>query len=242
MGLSGAVILLAVGNIVGSTVMFPSSTGDVVRDTETQSLEQVAPRQVQPVPFDATRFDSLTATQLGAIFDSAAARGLPTRPLIDRALEGAARRIAGSKIVSVVRTHAAAMSDAREALGAASTAAELTAGASALRGGVDTRTLIAVRASRPTGSVEVPLVVLTDIVSRGVPSTTARDAVSTLAKLPKSDEALMGLQLTVAKNSVRGPGMAVDALNRYVKGTVSGSAPPSTPATTGRTPTRPPPP
>jgi hypothetical protein len=242
MGLSGAVILLAVGNIVGGAALIPSLSGDVDRDAERQVVEQVIPQQLQPVPFDATRFDSLTASQLGAIFDSAAARGLPTKPLINLSYEGAGRRVAGSKIVSVVRTHAAAMSDAREALGAASTAGELTAGASALRSGVDTRTLVAVRASRPTGSVEVPLVVLTDIVSRGVPSATARDAVSILARLPKSDDALMGLQLTVAKNSVRGPGMAVDALNRYVKGTVSGSAPPSTPVTPGRTPTRPPPP
>jgi hypothetical protein len=229
MHISGTVVLLAFGNLVGSTALLPSSSVSGAND-EAQLSEQSALTQTQPVQFDATRFDSLTASQLSAIFDSAAAKGLPTKPLINLSLEGAARRVPGSRIVAVVRTHAAAMSDAREALGASSSAAELTAGASALRSGVDTRTLAAVRASRPNGSVEVPLVVLTDIVSRGVPSATARDAVSALARLPKSDEALMGLQSTVAKNSVRGPGMAVDALNRYVKGTVSGSAPPSTPA------------
>lgn len=238
MGLSGSVVLLTVGNLVGNGVLAPAAT--VARVAEWRSAQLSATVQVQPVQFDYTRFDSLTAVQLSAIFDSAAARGLPTKPLINLSLEGAARRVPGPKIVSVVRSHAAALSDAREALGATSTAGELNAGASALRGGVDTRTLVAVRAARPNSSVEVPLVVLTDIVSRGVPSATARDAVSTIAKLPRSDETLMGLQLTVAKNSVRGPGMAVDALNRYVKGTVSGSAPPSTPATTGRPPIRPP--
>ena len=84
------------------------------------------------------------------------------------------------------------------------------------------------------------LVVLTDVVKRGVPAATAREAVSAIARMPKSDDALLGLQSTVAKNSQRGPGMALDALNRYVRGTVSGAVSPSTPATSDRKPVRPP--
>jgi len=190
--------------------------------------------------FDAARFDTLTASALRLLFDDAAARGLPTAPLINRALEGAARRVSGQRILSVVRAHAAALAEAKAALGEGSTVAELDAGATALRACVDIRTLEVVRAARPGGTGVTALVVLTDVVRRGVPTATARDAVATIARLPRSDDALLGLQSTVAKNAQRGPGMALDALNRYVRGTVSGAVSPSTPATSDRKPVRPP--
>jgi hypothetical protein len=232
---SSVAALLALGNLLGATLPAQSSP-DLARGDQERSSQQQPGQHVQ---FDVARFDSLTARLLSEIFDSAASRGLPASKLVLRALEGAAKRQNGTKIVQVVRDHANALADAREALGAGSTAAELDVGASALKAGIDTRTLSTIRGLR-AGSVEMPLMVLTDIVLRGVPAATARDAVTTLARMPKSDDALMGLQSTVAKNAVRGPGMALDALNRYVKGTVSGSAPPSTPVTTDRKPIRPP--
>jgi len=109
-----------------------------------------------------------------------------------------------------------------------------------LRSGIDPKVLVAIRATRPAGTAVMPLMVLTDIVRRGVPMATARDAVTSIARMPRSDDALLGLQVTVARNSVRGPGMAVDALNRYLRGTVQGSNPPSAPATGDRKPIRPP--
>ena len=238
----GSAALLAIGGLGGRAL------GAAEPGSSAQLSARLLPvlARVQPpaqVQFDVTRFDSLTARVLGDIFENAAARGIPTAPLIDRALEGAARKVGGSRIISAVRDLSAALADAREALGGQSTLDELKAGASALRAGIDENTLRSVRASRPGRTIELPLVVLTDIVGRGVPGTVAREAVTKLMQIPQNaDEALMGLQSTVAKNSVRGPGMALQALNRYVKGTVSGGPPPSTPATTDRKPIRPPPP
>jgi hypothetical protein len=60
----------------------------------------------------------------------------------------------------------------------------------------------------------------------------------TIARMPRSDDALLGLQATVAKNALRGPGMAVDALNRYVRTTMPGNGGP--PVTLDRKPIRPP--
>ena len=71
-----------------------------------------------------------------------------------------------------------------------------------------------------------------DYVIRVVESPSAIDAAQW--------DALLGLQATVAKNAQRGPGMALDALNRYVRGTVTGTVSPSTPATNDRKPVRPP--
>ena len=194
----------------------------------------------QQIQFDAARFDSVTAYALRALLDSAAERGLPIAPLINRALEGSARKVGGVRILKAVRDFAAALAIAREALGTESTVAELEVGADALRAGVDARMLTAIRASRPSSSAVTPLVVMTDIVSRGVPPVTARDAVTAIARMPRSDDALLGLQVMVAKNAVRGPGMAVDALQRYLRGTVQGSNSPSAPATVDRKPIRPP--
>jgi hypothetical protein len=190
--------------------------------------------------FDAARFDTLTASALRTLLEEAAARGLPTAPLINRALEGAARRVGGARILTVVRAHAAALADAKAALGDRSSVAELDAGATAIRAGVDAQVLAAVRSARPLGAAVTPLVVLTDVVRRGVPAETARDAVTAIAGLPRADEVLLGLQATVAKNAQRGPGMAVDALHRYVRASVAGVVSPSTSATGDRKPVRPP--
>ena len=195
---------------------------------------------VQPVVFDASRFDSLTAIGLRAFLDSAAEQGIPVGPLINKALEGAARHASRDKILQTVRLHAVALVQARDVLGAGTPVAEIEAGASALRAGVDEKALSTIRTARPTGSVLLPLVVITDVVQRGIPVLTARDAISTIARMPNSDDALRGLQSTVAKNALRGPGMALDALNRYVRGTVAGSNPLSVPPVTDRKPNRPP--
>ncbi len=194
----------------------------------------------QQVQFDATRFDSITAHAIQGLLEDAREMGLPTRPLINRALEGSARRMGGERIVRVVRELAAALSEAKGVLGPGSTSDELEAAADALRAGYDDRTVAAIRVTRPPGTAVTPLVVLTDLARRGVPTSTARDAVTNIARLPASDETLLGLQAAVAKNAQRGPGMALDALNRYVRGTIPGTSGSNSPATTDRKPVRPP--
>ncbi len=199
-----------------------------------------ATQTVQQVQFDTSRFDVATAHALRGLFEVAAEAGLPTRPLINRALEGAARRISGDRILKVVREFTTALNEAREILGQGSSTDELVAGADALRAGYDARSVAGVRANRPMGTAAPALIVMTDLASRGVPTTTARDAVTALAKLGRSDEALWGLQSAVAKNAPRGPGMALDALNRYLRGTVPNSPGSISPGTTDRKPVRPP--
>ncbi len=240
MNLTGAVLLLALAPLIGGPVREP--TADFaqagLRDAARVSVDSTVWRQVQ---FDAARFDSVTASALREILSSAAERGLPTAPLINRALEGAARKASGTRILTVVREYSAALEQARTMLGTESTVQELEAGASALRAGIDPMIVASVRTTRPTGSAYVPLMVLTDLVIRGVPTSTARDAVTSIARMPKSDDALLGLQSTVAKNAVRGPGMAVDALRRYLRTTVPAIGPPPAPAALDRKPIRPPP-
>lgn len=230
-----SVALALVAQLVGVTAeLLPM--GEVAASPQSPTTVDTQP----PVKFDVARFDTLTAFVLQQVLDSAAAKGLPTAPLINRALEGAAKRVNGARILQVVRAHALALEQSRDALGSTATLDELEAGATAIRAGIDVGTLKAVRAARPIGAAVLPLVVLTDVTARGVPQADARNAVTTISRMPNSDDALRGLQNTVAKNAGRGPGMAVDALNRYLRTTVKAAPPSSAPATTDRPPIRPP--
>lgn len=209
----------------------------------TQALAEpgASPLQPPPVRFDATRFDSVTAVALRVVLDSAVAQGLPVGPLLNRAYEGAARRVGGPRLLQVVRGYAAALGEAREALGEQATVAELDAGATALRAGIDPRALIAVRTTRPPGEGVTALVVLTDLVRRGVPVSAAREAVTTLARLPGADDALLGLQGAVARGAARSPDMALESLQRYIQGVATSPRPPVPAGAPVRPPTRPPP-
>ena len=232
------VTLALVGQFVSavSGMLPPPSPDWASNGVATQPHRSGAPQ----VQFDAARFDSVTALSLRSYLDTAIEQGIPTGPLINRALEGSARRKSGAEIMRAVRLFGAALAQAMNVLGPGTPVAELEAGASALRAGIDEKSLAAIRAARPVGAATIPLMVLTDIVQRGIPYSAARDAVTAIARMPTSDEALKGLRETVAKNSIRGPGMAVDALNRYLKNTVSGSIPASAPAASDRKPIRPP--
>jgi hypothetical protein len=229
--------LLLVAQLATATV--PAGTDPILAANGRVQPTPLAITRRDQVVFDASRFDSLTASALRQLFEDAAAMGLPVRPLINRALEGSARRIPSDRIVRVVREHAIALQEAKRALGDRSTEDELEAGAIAVRAGLDDEALESVRASRAKSPVVVPLVVLTDLVRRGVPAGNARDAVATLARNPRSDDVLLGLQVTVAKNAQRGPGMALDALNRYIR-SVGASPASAAPATSDRKPVRPP--
>lgn len=134
------------------------------------------------------RLDPETRAAVVALLDSARADGIPTEPLVDKALEGASKGAAGVRIVSAVRNLAAGLRAARTALGAGSTAAELDAGASAMRGGVQSDDLARLRDAHRRRDLTVPLAVLSDLVARGVPADTAARFVMRLAAVARDDD------------------------------------------------------
>jgi hypothetical protein len=118
---------------------------------------------------------------------------LPVEPLVARALEGASRGADAAGIVAGVRRQAGALTRAREALGGGSTPDEIVAGASALLAGVLPDSLARLRASRP-GALVIPLVVLCDLVARGVPAGAASDAVLTATRAGATDAVLLRIR------------------------------------------------
>lgn len=197
-----------------------------VRDRQAQTTGITDTPQTQPGRFDTSRFDSVTVVGLTAILDSAAAHRIPLAPLVNNAYRGSAVRASSRQILTTVRELYLAMVDAREALGEHSTVSELESGADAIRAGADGKALQAIRSTRPTsGSALGALMVFADIANarRGIPMNDARDAVVALARNSRTDETLYALQSVVARNSERGPGMAQDALKRYVKQNATGA-------------------
>jgi len=147
----------------------------------------------------ADRLDHDTAAAVDELIDQAHAKGLPTEPLVARALEGASRQAPGPRIVAAVKNLATALEAAREALGMHSSTPELVAGAAALSAGVHADTLARLRQVRP-GSLVVPLVVLTDLVTRRVPAETASAAVLAATRARVRDRELMRLRERIGRD------------------------------------------
>ena len=136
------------------------------------------------------RLDPGVRPVIAALVDSARVAGLPTEPLIQRALEGTSKRAAGDRVVAAVRRLARDLGAARSALGSAATAPEIDAGAAALYAGARPAHLTALRTRRPHLSLVVPLGVLADLVATGVPADTAAAAVLALAATTADDDYL----------------------------------------------------
>lgn len=133
------------------------------------------------------RLDTATLAALKPVIDSARATGLPVEPLVQRALEGAAKRAGPVQIVAAVSLLATELRDARAALGQTSTPAELVAAASALRAGVRSTDLTLFRRRRGEG-LTVSLAAVTDLVTSGVPPDSAAAAVLALAASARDDQ------------------------------------------------------
>jgi len=145
-------------------------------------LNAVAVTAVAQEPRLRDRLLEPTRIAVDAILDSAHAEGLPTEPLVDRALEGASKGAAGDRIVAAVQRLWGELRTARISLGLGSSAPEIVAGASALRAGADPDDLTRLRELRTRQSLTVASATLADLVAVGVPVDTAVAAVIALAE------------------------------------------------------------
>ena len=150
------------------------------------------------------QLDEGTRVLVQAAVDSARAAGLPTEPLVDKALEGARKRADGTRITRAVTALAARLRVSRSSLGAGATESDLVAGAAALQAGVSADVLHQLRAARPSGALAVPLVVLSDLVTRGVPTDTAAAVVLLVAREGMGDDAFLTLQREVQRDVMGG--------------------------------------
>jgi hypothetical protein len=187
---------LPAGALLGVLVLAPAST-----------------LRAQASPLDG-RIPPQTATEVERVADSARAAGLPTEPLFDKALEGATKHAPDARILAAVRGLAHRLADARAALGASAPDADLVAAAGALYQGVQPSDLTQLRAARTGSSLALPLVVLADLIVRGVPPSTATSVVLDLERTGAGDEAFAALRREVEHDIANGAPPAIAASTR----------------------------
>lgn len=169
------------------------------------------------------QLDAVTQARVSAVIERARAASLPVEPLVDKALEGARKHAPPARIVEAVTSLAARLDSGRVALGTGSTEAELVAAASALQAGVGTPVLAQLRQERAGKSLAVPLVVLGDLVTRGVPHDTASALILLVAHEGLGDETLLAIQRDVQRDVRDGAHPATAAAIR-ARGAVSGAS------------------
>jgi hypothetical protein len=162
-----------------------------------------------------SRLDPATRVAVQAIVDSATRARLPTAPLIDKALEGAAKHSDGPNIVSAVRQLSVELGQSKRVLGSAASTAELRAAATAMHAGVSSRDIALLRsAAGPHRRVTLPLAVMTDLIGRDVPVGTASQVVVGLARAGAHDSDLTMFERNVRLDIERGADPSAAAQTR----------------------------
>jgi hypothetical protein len=177
----------------------------------------------------ANRFDPPTRAAVEALVDSARRLGLPTDPLIDKALEGASKRAPADRILGAVRNLTGDLALARSALGPGAPEPDLVAGAGALRAGAKPGMLRELRDRRRGREIAVPLAVLSDLVARGVPPDTAAAVVLALAQRGAPDRDFGELDRSVTRDIEAGAAPAEAAAVRGRGGDAGGGTPADVP-------------
>lgn len=182
------------------------------------SLEAQEPRLLE-------RLDARTAERVSSLVRSARDAGLPTEPLIQKALEGAAKGASPRAILAAVSALSGQLTEARRALGGSAREAEIVAGAAALKAGADAAIIGRLRAARGGGEpVTVPLSMLTDLIAQGVPADTAGQVVLSLAQQGHGDAALIELRHKIERDIHAGAPPAAAAAVRIPRPAAGPSA------------------
>jgi hypothetical protein len=172
--------------------------------------------------------DPETLAKVTRLVDSARAESLPVDPIVGVALEGAQKHAAGARITKAVQDYLGALRAARAALGPDATAAEITSGAGVLLSGVSSDVLRQLRAASPKRSLTVPLVVLADLIARGVPRDTAARAIAAAARANARDDDYSALRRFVEQDIIAGASPAAAAMLRVR--TITGVPPANEPS------------
>jgi hypothetical protein len=168
--------------------------------------------------------DAETLAKVTRLTDSARAESLPIDPLVGVALEGAQRHASGPRIARAVQDYLVALRGARAALAPDASSPEIVSGAGVLLAGVPADVLKHLRAAQPRRSLTVPLVVLADLLARGVPTDTASHAIESATRANARDEDFTALRRLVEQDIVAGASPATATMLRVRN--ISGVMPP----------------
>lgn len=191
------------------------------------------------------RVDPRIRTAVSSIVDSLQRENVSPEPLVQYALEGTVKmKLRGGDpqaILTGVRKWARDLRRSRQLLGPNASDLEVSAGAQAIRAGVDERHLTRIRESRKEQRFASALSTMAYIIGRGVPADTAANVLINVALASASDADIRTLQDEIDRDIGGGtpPGMSavareqglLDAMNSRggsTDGVVPGTALPST--------------
>jgi hypothetical protein len=165
------------------------------------------------------RLERTARYSIEVLMDSARLMGLPTRPIESKVLEGLSKNKPPRLILTVARNMFRSLRDARAVLGPSVTIDELEAAATALNSGVTQAELARLAQSRQEKEpkekrLTVPLVVLVDLIFRGVPRDTASQTIFQLWQRGAADDDFLGLWRGVERDIVSGADPGAALLNR----------------------------
>lgn len=164
-------------------------------------------------PRTLPKLDAPTRAAILALVDSARAQGIPVDPLMEKLYQGLAMGADGPRIVIAVRSLAFEMASAHKAMGTVASPDEIKAAASAMHAGVPAVELGKLKKqSGLRRSLTLPFTVLADIVSRGVPVSTAANAIRSLMGAGAKDKDINDFQRNVKVDIEQGapPGAAAE--------------------------------
>ncbi len=192
-----------------------------------------------PDPRLEERLGETAVHAVTAVLDSATAEGLPVEPLVQKALEGVTKGAPEERIAWAVRALLGRLRLSRLVLGKDADEAELTAAAAAIFAGVDTTALAQLRDAAPPDtaatwiqerSLALELIILADLIERGVPSEMAATMIGELAGRGVADRQLVALRNQVAREISSGA-PPLEAATRWIQEYLEGgSAPPPGPS------------
>jgi len=148
--------------------------------------------------------DSVTQAALRREMTRAQSRGLPVEPLEAKVREGQIKRAAPARIRSAVTALAARLDSARAALGPASNAAELVAGADALAAGADAGALRTLRTTGGARDLAAPLGALAQLVASGVAPARATQMIVELLQRGVTPREVLAFGIAVESDVVAG--------------------------------------
>lgn len=155
------------------------------------------------------------AARIEAVVEQAGRNGVPTAPLYDKALEGAAKRVPAARVMPALREYSGRMQRAQGLLGGTNEAAWVVAGADALRRGVASDALTSIGQEAGTRT-PMALVVVGDLLEAGVSPGPAMDMMREALVRTTGEEGLLDVP-TALRRLVREGALAPDAARQVLR-------------------------
>lgn len=187
------------------------------------SLGTAAPLGAQAHGLDRIRdhYGDEVAERVSVLLEDARGQDVPEGPIMDKALEGAAKGVPASRLLPVLESFRERLGHARSALGSGDNVQAIVAGAEAMKHGLRESALG--RISRAAGGdATMALVAAGDLARAGAESGSAAELVERAVEAGQSGAALLAVSAAVRRRIERGesPAAAIQAVREaLVEGT-----------------------